>query len=403
MKKCAVGGKPETVGGRDEWTHQGFQGKAVEIRDEVRDVAVKGWLYGAEEAGTIGRTVHKNNQNKIEGLVLLAPGSSGGMGPGVNKCPIPFENAPDEMAYGSLYSRLGHELGAGKCCSDWNSCLTLPEKKRTKRNNMKPKPYRNMVPKVTPCLPRCVTLQIDWTIIPKKTLRRMPMLQSAVADVLVGVQFLKEKYPGIPLVLVGFSFGGPAVWPSAVQMVQTGDGLLAGVCSVAGSARGGDAYSAAGLNTKECVEKLDENVAKLFLQGTHDRNVALQVAEYLFDATPEPKCFARVNYALHMLNLTRDKVYPFFREGVVAAILRWHRRQQPARTESVREDAGSIDAEIRFRQMFSASVRLGRSLETRPTEVEGKERWRRKPSKKRLQKIVCDADHVLAGLVGFSM
>ena len=66
-------------------------------------------------------------------------------------------------------------------------------------------------------------------------------------------------------------------------------------------------------------------------------------------------------------------------------------------------DDEADEEEAAFRRVYGRAVRLGRPLKPRTNEVEGKERWRRKPSKKRLSRIVCDADHVLAGLVGFSM
>ena len=276
--------------------------------------------------------------------------------------------------------------------------------------------------------PRCVTLQIDWTTIPRKRLRRQSMLQSAVDDVLVGARFLQREFPGKPLVLVGFSFGGPAVWPAALTLLrEAAEGCrpLAGVCSIAGSAREGDAYADAGLATKACVHGVGAEgggeVAALFLQGTHDKNVALQVAEYLVEAARPPACLARVNYGPHMMDTCRSAAYPFLRDWTIDAISRWGRRRRrlvatsssdteprPNQDEDGKAAetklAGSLDGEeAAFCRAYGRPVRLGRPLEPRANEVEGKERWRRKPSKKRLQKIRCDPDHVLAGLVGFSM
>ena len=41
-----------------------------------------------------------------------------------------------------------------------------------------------------------------------------------IDDVLVGARFLQREFPGKPLVLVGFSFGGPAVWPAALTLLR---------------------------------------------------------------------------------------------------------------------------------------------------------------------------------------
>ena len=66
-----------------------------------------------------------------------------------------------------------------------------------------------------------------------------------------------------------------------------------------------------GLATKACVHGVGAEgggeVAALFLQGTHDKNVALQVAEYLFEAARAPACFARVNYSPHMMDARRER------------------------------------------------------------------------------------------------
>eukprot|EP00976_Prorocentrum_cordatum_P012973 259747-Prorocentrum_minimum.AAC.3 len=56
---------------------------------------------------------------------------------------------------------------------------------------------------------------IDWTRIPRTKLRRKDMLQSAISDAVVASEWICEKYPGVPLILGGFSFGGPTCWAAA--------------------------------------------------------------------------------------------------------------------------------------------------------------------------------------------
>ena len=317
------------------WAPSGFQGKLVEVRDDKRDVVVRGWLYIPPNDDA-----EQHNVTPIAGLIVLAPGSGGGLGPGVTEHPQPLANAPRASAYGAMYGRLGHELAHGVPCRNWNDCLAerntkqLPPRRRAAaagtRGGKAPRAAANKRKPRHSRWARCVTFQMDWTIIPRKRLRRQPMLQSAVDDCLVAARFLQRRWPRAPLVLAGFSFGGPAVWPAALVLLREasaasaadGDAAplrrpLAGVCSIAGSGRGGDKYAAAGLHTRACIQSVSGGaVASLFLQGSHDKNVALQVAEYLFEAARAPACFARVNYSPHMMDCARAVAYPFFRDWV---------------------------------------------------------------------------------------
>lgn len=254
-------------------------------------------------------------------------------------------------------------------------------------------------------------LHMDYTCIPRKRLRQLWMLENAVKDAMTAARYLCRTYLGVPIVLVGFSFGGSVIWPTARLLFRERESESDGVCALAGSARGGEAFERAGLATKSSIARLDRrsrrtsSIAKLFVHGSHDKNVALDVAEFLFRASAAPKCFARVNFSAHSMEAARDTVFAFWRDWICAVFARWHRRREQSETITDRFSFSrhDVDEERFCRKYNTARVRLGRPLKKRVGEAEGKERWRCKPSKKRLRKIQCDASHPLAGLVGFSM
>lgn len=126
-------------------------------------------------------------------------------------------------------------------------------------------------------------MQIDWTRIPRTKLRRPDMLESAIADGLAGADYLAHKFPNVPLILGGFSFGGPTVWAVARRLQAERPGLVGGLVAMAGSARGGELYEEMGVDTAASVRTVSAaGVPVQFVHGTHDKNVALQVAEFLY-------------------------------------------------------------------------------------------------------------------------
>jgi len=131
--------------------------------------------------------------------------------------------------------------------------------------------------------PRGGDVQIDWTRIPRTKLRRPDMLESAIADGLAGAHYLASKFPNVPLILGGFSFGGPTVWAVARRLQAERPGLVGGLVAMAGSARGGELYEEMGVDTAASVRAVSAaGVPVQFVHGTHDKNVALQVAEFLY-------------------------------------------------------------------------------------------------------------------------
>eukprot|EP00927_Polykrikos_kofoidii_P043583 TRINITY_DN37660_c0_g1_i1.p1 TRINITY_DN37660_c0_g1~~TRINITY_DN37660_c0_g1_i1.p1 ORF type:complete len:677 (-),score=117.46 TRINITY_DN37660_c0_g1_i1:79-2109(-) len=403
-----------------------FRGRFVEIPAEHAEA---GYVDGIEYTPLTPLA----DDEKVAGLVVMLPGSGGGLGPGLLKHPQPIMNAPLRSAHGGLYMRLGHELSAGGIPYTWSYLPAEDTKASTPRQrpssagvsmNKRASSQQSMAPSAaapgdarggggtggggggggagrrpgaqvaglsrgpvagrrtsprSPVLGRAIVcLQLDWSDIPRGRLRQLGCLESAVLDIEVGVSWLMAKYPCCPLVIVGFSFGGPSMFAATRRLPR---GVpLAGCCSIAGSARGGPRFRKVGLDTVGAVRtlgrrRIDEGGATcrgrgransasmgdsgddtdeesssqgsegqggdwprrdvgspaiLYIQGTHDSNVALQIAEYLYHRSADPKRFVRFNYAAHMLESVRDLAYEELRNWVIGALERWYRFQQPA-------------------------------------------------------------------------
>ena len=50
----------------------------------------------------------------VVGVLLLTPGSGGGLGPGLTIHPQPFDDIRKAAAHGAIYTRLGMELSSGQ-------------------------------------------------------------------------------------------------------------------------------------------------------------------------------------------------------------------------------------------------------------------------------------------------
>lgn len=66
-------------------------------------------------------------------------------------------------------------------------------------------------------------------------------------------------------------------------------GLVKGLVSIAGSARGGERFDSRGMGTVASVRTCAGTFPCLFVHGTHDKNVALQVAEHLYKVRVLPQ------------------------------------------------------------------------------------------------------------------
>jgi len=320
--------------------------------------------------------------------VLLTPGSGGGLGPGVAIHPQPFDDIRLPKAHGAIYTRLGIELSSGTEVS-WQ--------------------YR---PIGTNILEMCdgskmgatknvfAVLQIDWTNIPRTKLRRIDMLESSVADTLAAAHWLLDKYPTVPLLLGGFSFGGPTNWAVASKLVKelgppdqasNRAAKLGGIFAIAGSARGGERFEELGLGTASAVREVSsEGVPVFFLHGTHDKNVALQVAEFLYKEASVPKEMVVIPNSPHMFDNCRDTAY--------RALIRW--------LLSVGLGSSDPNSTKLKKPSIAKKTVMGKPIQKISGESKGKERWRCAISNARLNKY-CSENlegelHPLAGLVGYS-
>ena len=117
----------------------------------------------------------------VRGLIVLAPGSRGGMGPGQTSSTIGKFDPAIRCIYPLLARHLAAELGLAVCQFNWRKC---PTRKGA----------------------------------PPGTLKSAETLAQGAADVALAVRFLRATHDGselLPLVLVGFSFGSPAVLAAA--------------------------------------------------------------------------------------------------------------------------------------------------------------------------------------------
>ena len=255
-------------------------------------------------------------------LVVCAPGSSGGMGPGIETrfAGLPIEKAKSQQARGSLYRRLGSEWSSGRP-HDWDGSPSvgasdahlLPDGRRAAVLHMTWRHCRGGV---------------KW---PGPALKRVASLRQSTDDMVSAAAFMRATFgTGIPLALVGFSFGGPSAMVAGAALTTAGHAPAA-VVSIAGSGRGGEAFEDEALATASAVGTVaGAGVPTFFLHGTSDKNVALDVSRYLYTiaaANSAPTTLAVVEGSAHMFDHARDVAY--------AALSSWIRRL-------VDQDAASI-------------------------------------------------------------
>ena len=369
--------------------------------------AIPGYLYTPPDGTT------------VQGCVLCLPGSGGGVGPGIAVHPQLFADVDKRGCHGGLYMRLGQELSTGHTV-DWQS----RRKPNPSTTNTKPrfKPPNPATGKPKPKRGGTAVLQIDWTIIPRKRLRRMDMMSSAVGDAEAAANYLLATFPGVPLVVCGFSFGGPVMWAMTKKLSDCA--TVVGVASIAGSARGGTQYEESEFGaTADNVAAFRRRGAILFLHGTHDKNVALQVAEHLYDraasvggSDDNTLLMVRVRGAKHMFeSFYRDAAYKELKAWVVAALKRGRGTVACVAKGGVCLESKGGAKEVAVRAMPKKGVIVVGGMNRKKKSVVGgkggrggrgrggNETWRVKPSKKRMKKIgLLGSDHPLAGLVGYS-
>mmetsp|Transcript_34954 Transcript_34954/g.111086 ORF Transcript_34954/g.111086 Transcript_34954/m.111086 type:complete len:247 (-) Transcript_34954:172-912(-) len=136
-----------------------------------------------------------------------------------------------------------------------------------------------------------------------------------------------------PLILVGFSFGGPSAWAAAAAMARAGEPPC-GVVALAGSGRGGAAFEREDLDTLGCIEACaNSGVRTLLLHGTNDKNVDVNFAHHCFhfgrdvcstaDAVNAGAKIALVVLAgsPHMLDVVRCAAYTLLKSWVLSCLV----------------------------------------------------------------------------------
>ena len=262
-------------------------------------------------------------QQGADALVVCAPGSSGGCGPGLEPSNrgLPLERLGSAAALGSLYRRLGAEL-AGGMRQTWRG---------REAKDVPGAPHARTGTRRTTC--RVALLQITWRHCrggvkwPGGKLRKLEALESAVEDIEAAAAYLRARFgESLPLALVGFSFGGPSAWAAAARLVRQGAPPAAVAC-LAGSGRGGDRFMADGLHTRRCVEACAAaGVAALFLHGSADINVPLDVGLYYWQAhqAAVPRSVGSTLAVLagsaHLMDLARDTAYAALAGWLCAAL-----------------------------------------------------------------------------------
>jgi dienelactone hydrolase len=224
------------------------------------------------------------------GIVVLAPGGRGGMGPGElspsGGQASPRAGSSTTMSAGlfspsivSVFSRLGVSLtkeGIAVCHLTWRS----------------------------PPIRLGASRELLHTV---KTLREAQLEIEAAVRFMRTVHELDSLSPALPLVLVGFCFGGAAALAAAATSlratlpfrgpptlpVNKGLGPLAGVLGMGLALRiddGSPTRSYADLDTFNCVPVLARAaVPLLLLHGTSDELIGATAANLLFDAIEGPK------------------------------------------------------------------------------------------------------------------
>ena len=227
-------------------------------------------------------------------IVIMLAGSNGGMGPGLaGSTALEMHKS----ASGSIYRRIAAELAAGEEL-DWEG--------RRKRagvgglsSQLREKP--------------CACLHITWRRCagykkwPDKKFRHLSSLRDSTSDVVAAVEYMAEKYPGLKIFLLGFSFGGPSALAAVRRLpcVEWG-----GIVIISGSARGGERFAAEELDTCEAVRILSAaQVQILFLASGCDKNVPAEVTAMQWHAASSPRMLVTIEDSRHMLDTAREQAY----------------------------------------------------------------------------------------------
>lgn len=260
------------------------------------------------------------------------------MGPGIAEslAGLPLEQHRSSAAFGSVFRRLGSELSTGHI-HDWHGKDATPAGM--------PNFCRGAIAVLHVAWRQCKG-GLQW---PARLLKRVDVLRSAAADLVAAVLYLRELFLGkarssLPIALVGMSFGGPAAWAAAAELLRNGL-RLDGVVALAASGRGGAAFETLNLDTRGCVEACAAaGIPTLFLHGSADKNVALDVAAYFYriycrwshrcedldenaSAVARHASFVVVPGSVHNFSNARDRVFLVLKDWLVECLAGGNRKR----------------------------------------------------------------------------
>lgn len=273
---------------------------------------------------------------EVAGIVIMAPGSNGGTGPGLEKSRegLALAKSQTALAYGSIYRRLGLELTNVGVCYDWRGRPIQPSQGASSsssgRSTSRSEPVMSK-PAGTPRQRAVAALHISWRHThngkqwPRRRLKLVRSLEIAANDFVAGVHYMRASFGmDLPVVLVGFSFGGPAAWSAASKLVKHGMPPV-GVVAMAGSCRDGPAFQELGLDTLGCAATCRKaGVSSLLIHGTADENVDIDVSQYFY-SNLQSQGDASLNLAAvagsaHMFDFARDVVFDALKGWVSACL-----------------------------------------------------------------------------------
>lgn len=281
----------------------------------------------------------------VLGLLVAAPGSNGGTGPGLEtrRAGLPLARCHSAAADGSIYWRLGCELCTGHEY-DWRGHAAFTEDTKSMGEIGKgtiSRACQRTPASTTASIARVAMLHISWRHTaggarwPGGKLKRISSLRDAAADFRAAAAWLRSSFAGQapggrtpPLVLVGFSFGSPAAWAAGAALAAEGDPPC-GVVAMAGSGRGGKAFEDEALDTGGCMAACARaGVCTLLLNGTNDSNVDLDVAHHFYHISKDAAAIvgqASVMLAVlagssHMLNVARGTAFAVLKSWVLLCL-----------------------------------------------------------------------------------
>ena len=259
--------------------------------------------------GKCGLRIHhyRPEGGRPRGLVLLAPGSRGGMGPGQKQETRGFFSPTIRSTYGALAPVLASEHRFAVCHFTWRKPPTRAGQGRG-------------------------------------TLKDPNTLREGVEDIGVAARFLRSLYGDeLPLVLVGFSFGGPSSMAAAkASLTDPGHSLgpLAGVVtlgtglrtayggslvqlgkSLRGGASRSEPHDYGGLDSEACVDAYAAvGLPLLMAHGLADTTVDPRASQAIFGRAPGPKGAVWLTGTDHQMESRYDDLLGLLLEWVPALL-----------------------------------------------------------------------------------